>query len=232
MQFAPRVGTIKGLSGDPGVWLAAQAAKVRYVRNPSVVRASALDGQGNEVSFDLTVEALTGEEITRANWEGHLFAGAVADRYRASGLDPIVAVDAALVTPDGRRQRLGGGFGSVVPSQQFRDVDLSVMQAVRTNAARLGLTDVYIETVEGLQDALVISIRAKDAGELVRGTARDGGLARSLLGSPATDYEGVYVQVSDEAGLAYVTATAPRAGVGFAWARPDTGLSAGRGPPR
>jgi hypothetical protein len=78
------VGTIPAESGGPGT-------------------------TGFILEYDLAVPAFGGSAITKALWEGQLFAGEVANEYAASGLQPILEVHPTLVTPDGSRQLAGGG---------------------------------------------------------------------------------------------------------------------------
>jgi hypothetical protein len=230
VQVAPARGHIPQVAGAPASAVDRLASGLKTVRNPIVAPATDSGVSGMELRFDLRVNSFAGADIAQAIWEGNLLGGAVADTFAASGLPPLVSVDATLVDPHGSRQPMGGGLGNVVRDQIFRPITARDIAAVTERAQKLGLRNVAVSRRTVIQDALVVMVDADDPARAVDDLRADGNALRALLGVPPASYEGVYLEVRDQSGQpAYIEATAPRAGAGTRWARAGLGIDNGRG---
>ena len=231
VQFSRERGPVQAFGQDLAQGLRSLSSAVPAVSNPVIRPATDPGAVGLELSFDLAVASSDGADIARPMWAAHLFAGAVADKIAASGRPPLVSVGATLVLPDGTRQPIGGGLGTVVRDQRFRTASDEVSETIRVNAKAAGFEDVTVSTMAIIQDALIITATAEDPKAAV-GLLRSGGSGTlaGLLGTRPADFEGVYFEVRDETGApAYIEAVAPRAGAGMAWSDAGLGLRLGKG---
>lgn len=236
IQVAPARGTIPAFKGSPAGGISKLAEGLPLVSNPRVVvgtipAESGGPGEtGNILEYDLAVSAFGGSAITKALWEGQLFAGAVTDEYAASGLQPILEVHPYLVTPDGARQLAGGGVANQIHNQVFDHVPSNVATTVAAAAEGFGLRQVKVSTLTAIQDAVAIdavSDAPKDAVDALEKSNH--GVLGALLGVRPANYEGIFVEIRDSQGRAmFIDASAPRSGAGIAWADPSSGISVGR----
>lgn len=231
VQVASRVGAIPPFVGDPQQGVEKLAKGLRSVRAPRIISVPAVTiGEarrpaGGELSFDLAVPSLRGGDETQAMWEGDVFAAAVQEKYAASGLGNIVSIEATLVTPSGEHKAIGGGLGNVVPGQIFATPPAGLADSVAARAEAQGLRDANLETVRGIQRALIITATTDTPRETAAMLLKDGVLTK-LLGVPPTTYEGVLLKVSDATGNpVYNVGTASRAASSIVWVSPELGLS-------
>lgn len=154
-----------------------------------------------------------------------MLAGAVADKAAASSLGEIGSVMGTAVKPNGERTPLGGGLGFVVHDQRFHDPPSRLAQTVAIGASSLGLRDSKLDSVRALQDAVMITARTDTPRRMALHLIHDGDLLRTLLGSPQTDYEGVYFELDGPKGRpVFIVMSASRAGSGGGWIRPGLGV--------
>lgn len=234
-QFAPAAGSLPAIAGDPGQVLSTLASRLPLVSDPSVAQetipaapdpgAPGQAVQGLALSYDLSASSTSGGEAGEALWQGDLFVGAVADEFAARGLGTIVDAYGTVVTPDGTREPVGGGVGHVVPEQIFNPIPNDIGSTVSSAASSIGLHSVQVQTLNVLQDALVIhAVSDSPASDIA--TLRAKGALDFLLGQHTTNFEGVYLEIDDSAGNpVYELATAPRDGAGSWWAAPSLGMS-------
>jgi hypothetical protein len=236
IQVAPARGTIPAFTGSPAAGIAKLAEGLPLVSNPRVVVGTipAESGGpgtiGNVLEYDLAVPAFGGSAITKALWEGQLFAGAVADEYAASGLQPIVEVHPYLVTPDGSRQLAGGGVASQIHDQVFDHVPSNVGTTVAAAARGFGLRGVKVSTLTAIQNAVAIDAVSDAPKAAVDALEKSNhGVLGALLGVRPGNYEGIFVEIRDSQGRPmFIDASAPRSGAGIAWADPSSGIEVGR----
>jgi hypothetical protein len=236
IQVAPPQGTLPPFNGSPAAGIAKLADGLPLVSSPRVVvgtipaESGGPGTTGNILEYDLAVSAFGGSAITKALWEGQLFAGAVADEYAASGLQPILEVHPYLVTPDGSRQLAGGGVASQIHDQIFDHVPSNVGTTVAAAARGFGLRAVKVSTLTAIQNAVAIdavSDAPKDSVDALEKSNH--GVLGALLGARPGNYEGIFLEIRDSQGRPmYIDASAPRSGAGIAWADPSSGISVGR----
>jgi hypothetical protein len=236
IQVAPARGAIPSFKGSPAAGISKLAEGLPLISNPHVVVGTIPAESGGPgttgfiLEFDLAVPAFGGSAITKALWEGQLFAGAVADEYAASGLQPIAEVHPTLVTPDGSRQPAGGGVAGQIHDQIFDHVPSNVGATVAAAAPRFGLRQVKVSTVTAIQNAVVIDAVSDTPKAAVQALGKsEQGILGALLGVRPGSYEGVFVEIRDSQGRPMlIDASAPRSGAGIAWADPSSGISVGR----
>ncbi|HVN62430.1 MAG TPA: hypothetical protein VMT59_14315 [Gaiellaceae bacterium] len=233
MQLSPSRGNVPLVAASPSEIVSAIAERLPLVSNAAVVTATIPGEGGNaptqglEVTYDLNVQSTQGPDITQALWEGDMLVGAVADEYAAGGFGQIITANATLVTPDGQRDPIGGGVGKVVRDQSFNAIPANIESTVTSAAKGIGLGSVRVETITGLQDAIVIHAVSNTPASTVATLLQRGGTA-ALLGQASTNFEGTYLEIDDTAGSpVYIAATAPRDGSGTEWTDPSLGLGSG-----
>ena len=109
----------------------------------------------------------------------------------------VIGAMGTLVTPDGTRQRIGGSvarFG--FRDQLFDELPANLAETVTARAAELGLRDVQVSTVRGLQDAVVIEATTDAPGETVRKMAETRAID-VLLDGRVGRFEGAFLGVVD-----------------------------------
>lgn len=233
VQFSPSRGLNEVFAGTPTEALADLQKGLPMVRNAHLGPTHVPGTTGTMLALDLVVSGFVASEIGEALWERDLFAGAAADRFAASGFDPIVEVSATLISPDGARQPVGGGLGRVVRDQVFVDppTDVPFILGLAARAAQIGLTNPQVSRVHGLQDALIIRMQTGSAEATTRTVVDEPQLLTELLAGPPTAYEGVFFELDDLAGTPlFITATAPRAGTAMVWVKPEFGIPLGHVP--
>lgn len=235
-QLSPSLGSVPLIEGSPSDVLATLASRLSLVSNPSTVAetvpASSDPGSpgsavsGLKVLCDLAVDSATGSGIARALWERDLFTGAVRDEFAARGFGSVIDGSATLVTPDGARQPAGGGVSIGVRTDQVFDAIPSGMAStISKQATSIGLRSVQVETMQVLQDVLVIHAVSDSPAADVAALRQQGGL-QFLLGQPPMNFEGVYLEIDNNSGSpVYITDTAPRDGGGGWWADPSLGIT-------
>ena len=236
VRVAPARGTIPAFKGSPAAGIAKLAEGLPLVSNPRVVvgtipaESGGPGTTGNILEYDLAVQARGGSAITKALWEGELFAGAVADEYAASGLQPIVEVHPYLVTPDGARRLAGGGVATQIHDQVFDHVPSNVGTTVAAAARGFGLRQVKVSTLTAIQNAVAIDALSDTPKAAVDALQKsDHGVLGALLGVRPGRYEGIFVEIRDAQGRPmFIDASAPRSGAGIAWADPSSGIEVGR----
>jgi hypothetical protein len=230
MQFAPAVGDIPVVPGPPATVVRTIAARLPLVANARVVSETIPVSDTGETAavpvleYDLLVPGFTGSEITAALWQANLLAGAVVDEFRVRGFGTIAEAHGTLVTPDGRRQAIGGGVGRAAPNQLFNVVPGSIGATIATAASRFGLRSTRASILSALQPVVVVHATTDTPANSISALARAGGLSALLGGSPAR-FEGVYLEVQDGSGApVYISATAPRAAATTLWVKPGLGI--------
>jgi hypothetical protein len=232
IQVSPRRGPVPIIPGTPDEVVTTIAAGLPLIAN---ARLEPVSGQfddpphpprsGVYVYFDLKVEATEGGWFGRAVWEGHLLSSAVADEFAARGFPEVIGAMGTLVTPDGARQRIGGGvarFG--YRDQLFDELPANLAETVPVRAVALGLRDVHVSTVRGLQEAVVIRATTDTPGETVRKLAETGVL-EILLDGRVGRFEGAFFDLVDASGEPVVEqGTAARGLTGVFWVRPGLGV--------
>ena len=229
IQIAPRRGPIPAVAGTPVRVVSTIAARLPLVASARVVTgAIPVSDEGKAtrkahvLEYDLRVSSFGGSAISEAIWQGSLLSGAVADEYCARGFGTIEEARGTLVAPNGMRRPVGGGLGNVFHDQVFDDVPVSIGATVTNAAARFGLRDVEVSTVQGLQQAIVIHTTTDTPARTVAELSRSG--VDALLGGPPQRFEGVYLEVRDPSGKPlYVFESASRDGEGGGWLTPSLG---------
>lgn len=230
IQFAPAVGNIPFVAGPPAVVVRTLATKLPLIANARVVSDTIPVSDAGETAtvpvleYDLRVPGLNGSDITEALWQGNLLSGALVDEFRARGFGQIAEAHGTLVSPDGQRQIIGGGFGHVAPNQVFNDIPGSIGASIAAAASRFGLRSTRVSTVSSLQSCVVVHAITDTPASSVAALIRNGGLRAILDGSP-TRFEGIYLDVRDGSGApVYISATAARAGAATFWVKPGLGV--------
>lgn len=130
-----------------------------------------------------------------------------------------------LVTPDGTRQRIGGGvarFG--FRDQLFDALPANLPETVVVHAAALGLRNVHTSIVRGLQEAVVIQATTDTPAE-TRRKLEQTGVLEGLLGGRVGRFEGAFLGVVDASGEPVLgQGTAARGLTGVFWVRPGLGF--------
>ena len=234
-QLSPSVGNVPVIDGTPSDVLATLASRLPLVSNPATVAetvpASPDPGSpgsavsGLKVLCDVAVDSATGSGIAKALWERDLFTGAVRDEFAARGFGSVIDGEATLVTPDGARQSAGGGVSIGVRTDQVFDaIPSDIASTINQQATSIGFRSVQVETMQVLQDVLVIHAVSDSPATDVAALRQQGGL-QFLLGQPPMNFEGVYLEIDDSSGSpVYITDTAPRDGGGGWWADPSLGI--------
>jgi hypothetical protein len=239
-QFAP-IGDVPRLSGTPAAAASALARRYESVvgvrlQPPHPTTEDAPGGlspeaqDGPMLSIDVAVPGSGPAAFARPVWEAYVFAGALNDRLAASGEPRLGGIDITLIRPDGTAEPIGGGLGLVVPGQRFGEISPAVTEEIGKRADAQGLESIHLETLAGIDQALVLEAVAPSVNVVQKLSSRPGGTFRALLGAPPGSYEGVYVAIRDRTGKAlYIQGAASRIGWAFAWADPSSGISVGRG---
>ena len=228
INFAGRVGSIAPLSSNPVADLQAMAQGIPGISSVSATNTTENGPVETELTFEIGVPELGGADQAEAMWKAAIFAGAAADRYAASGLPPVMVIHINLVAASGVIQPIGGGIGNAVPNQEFTDITPAVTNAVTARATQLGFSDPVVQTIRGIQDAMIIKVRADDPAAAVAKLRATGDPLVSFLGESPSTYEGVYLVIEDANGVPqFSVGAAPRDGSGLAWANPSSGLSIG-----
>jgi hypothetical protein len=184
------------------------------------------------LEYELSVASFEPGAATQAAWQGNLLAGAVADVYEVRGFGMIREARGTLVTPEGSRQNVGGGFGNTVPNQLFDDPPASLGEIAAREGAQLGLRNVQTSTVRAIQPAVVLIATTDTPAASVNATRHRGPLDK-LVGCPAKHLEGVYLELRHAAGTPlYASGAARRAAAGNWFVDPSLGIKIGHGPPR
>lgn len=242
-QLSPSVGNVPLIQGTPSNVLSTLAGRLPLVEDPQAVSetvpaapdpgvpGSAVSGL--KVVCDLPVDSIGGSALTKALWERDLFMGAVRDEFAARGLGNVVDGDATFVTPDGTRVDAGGGVSNgVVTNQTFDAIPSDAASAIDSRASSIGLGSVTTDTMQVLQDVLVIHAVSDAPSADVPTFLNKGGL-QFLLGESPMDFEGVYLEIDNNSGTpVYITDTAPRDGGAGWWADPSLGINGFLTPPQ
>ena len=184
------------------------------------------------LEYDLGVASFEPGAATQAEWQGHLLAGAVADVFEVRGFGMIREARGTLVTPEGSRQSVGGGFGNTVPNQLFDDPPASLDEIASREGAQLGLRNIQVSTVRAIQPAVVL-VATTDTPAASVNAVRQRGALDKLLGCPRKHLEGDYLELRDAAGtILYASGAARRAATGKWFVDPALGIKIGRGFPR
>jgi hypothetical protein len=232
IQVSPRRGPVPFIAGTPDELVSKIAAGLPLVANP---RVELVSGQFDEppyppttgfyIYYDLKVQRTEGGWITRAVWEGHVLASAVADEFAARGFTEVIGAMGTLVTPDGTRQRIGGSvarFG--FRDQLFDELPANLAATVEVRAAALGLRDVHTSILRGLQEAVVIEATTDTPAETLRKLEQTGVLD-GLLGGRVGRFEGAFLGLVDASGEPVLgQGTAARGLTGVFWVRPGLGV--------
>jgi hypothetical protein len=234
VQYAPRTGVLPTLASTPLGVLAVIAAGLPLVSEPRVVtRAIPLAESGRPepaliLEYDLSVSSFDVGATTQAIWQGNLLTGAVVDVYAAQRFGTVRGAHATVVTPDGNRDELGGGFGNAVRNQLFDDPPALLGELAAEAGAEFGLRDVQASTVQAIQPAVVLIATTATPVESANALNQHGALAK-LVGGPINHLEGLYLELRNAAGTPlYAVGKAPRAAAGNTWADPSLGLNVGR----
>ena len=241
VQYAPRTGELPTLAPTPDGVVAAIASGLPLVLAARVetqlvqLFESALSRPlepGLVLEYDLAVASFEPGAHPQAFWQGHLLAGAVADVYEVRGFGMIHEARATLVTPEGNRQLVGGGFGNTVPNQMFDDPPASLGEIAAGAGAQFGLRDVQAATVRAIQPAVVL-IATTDTPVASVNAVRHRGAVDKLLGCPRRHLEGDYLELRDPAGtILYASGAARRAAAGISYVDPSLGITIGHRFPR
>jgi hypothetical protein len=238
VQYAPRTGELPTLASTPDGVVAAIAAGLplvldaRVVTGPVQLFESRAPEPALVLEYDLGVASFEPGAGTQASWQGHLLAGAVADVYEVRGFGTIREVRATLVTPEGSRQKIGGGFGNTVPDQLFDDPPASLGEIAAREGAQLGLRSVRVSTVRAIQPAVVL-VATTDTPLASVNAVRQRDVVDQLLGCPRKHLEGNYLELRDSADkLVYASGEARRAAAGNWFVDPSLGIEIGHRPSR
>jgi len=231
VQYSPSRGALPTVPGSPEEILSYLARNLTSISAPRIVidhipteNGQQSDETGQFLRYDLAVPSFDGGDSTEAIWEGQLFTGAVLDVLRDRGYGVLAGAEATLVTPDGKRRPIGGGFGKAVSNQLFAVVPTDLKEQIDRAAPELGLTDVQVERLDVLQTAVVI--RATAPSEKTVNSLANSNPIERLIGRSPTDFEGSLLVVESEAGdPVYIVGGAPRAAGGIRWVDPAMGLS-------
>jgi hypothetical protein len=209
--------------------LATLAEGVPTVSNAQIGQTTANGPLASTLNFDVSVPDASQAASARATWQAAIFIGAVASRVAATpGMPRLSEIGVTLVAPDGTRTPIGGGIGNVVPNQQFNDVTSATTSDILARARTLGFSDTKIETIRGIQPALMITTTAADPAAAVAKLRQRGSALTNFLGEAPSNYEGVYLEIRDTAGSpVYSEGVAPRDGAGMAWTRQGSGIQVG-----
>jgi hypothetical protein len=181
---------------------------------------------GIKVTCDLAVSSFQGAGIAKALWERDLFMGAVRAEFAAQGFGNVIDGSSTLVTPDGSKEPDGGGVSENLPTNQVYDaIPPSLSSSIAAAASAVGFHSVQTDVLPVIQDALVITVVSDSPSTDVATFLHKGGLA-ALLGQSPANFEGVYFEVDNGAGVpVYISDTAPRDGGSSWWADPSTGIT-------
>jgi hypothetical protein len=236
VQYAPRTGELPTLASTPDGVVAAIAAGLPLVLDARVVTGLVQLFESRPLSLRWCSNTTWASRVSNlapvASWQGHLLAGAVADVYEVRGFGTIREVRATLVTPEGSREDIGGGFGNTVPNQLFDDPPTSVGEIAAREGAQIGLRSVRASTVRAIQPAVVL-VATTDSPLASVNAVRQRGVVDKLLGCPRKHLEGNYLELRDSADkLVYASGEARRADAGNWFVDPSLGIDIGHGPPR
>ena len=238
MQYAPRTGELPTLASTPDGVVAAIASGLPLVLDARVVTrlVPLFESEPPEpapvLEYDLSVASFAPGASAQSAWQGHLLAGAVADVFEVRGFGMIREARGTLVTPEGSRQNVGGGFGNTVPDQLFDDPPASLAEIAAREGAQLGLRNIPTSTVRAIQPAVVL-IATTDTPAASVNAVREQGALDKLLGCPRKHLEGDYLELRDASGtILYASGAARRAAAGNWFVGPSLGIRVGRGLPR
>jgi hypothetical protein len=202
---------------DPGVIVSARLGQA----------PSAQDWQGRWLYATLNVPKVADGLEIEPEWEADLAQGAVAEAV-ASGADLADAVvgstfDARL--PDGTTvPGIGGGAGEIATHQVFSDAtDAEITASLEATLRGYGLMPIQITVLRPLGPAPRV-VASGDPAALAGSAER---LRRALTGDPV-QYEGLYLELRDRSGAAYLRMSASyRTSAGRLWVRPGLGVDLG-----
>jgi hypothetical protein len=165
VQYAPRSGELPTLASTPDGVVAVIGSGLPLVLDARVetqmvqLYESALSKPPEPalvLEYDLSVVSFEPGARPQVLWQGHLFAGAVADVYEVRGFGTIHGTYATLVTPEGNREYVGGGLGNTMPNQLFDDPPAWLGENAAKAGAEFGLQDVQVSTVRAIQPSVVL----------------------------------------------------------------------------
>ena len=154
-------------------------------------------------------------------WEADLLEGAVVEE---SGTSQNVTGDFGGATfdailPDGTKVTdASGGLGDVVRGQQFSNAsDATTRAAIDAALKSAGLTPIRIDVFHPLDTAVAVIASTSNGQKSATSYTQ---IATSLFGNPPK-YEGYYFEIRNDAGAAFVRASASfRTGAGRLWVAP------------
>ena len=154
-------------------------------------------------------------------WEADLIEGVVADRAGTARdiRDDFGGSTFDAVLPDGSRiADASGGLGDIVRGQQFRGTEtVSAKLSIERELQRAGLTPISVNVLRPAGPAPAVIASTSDVATTAKSFVP---LVRALFGSPP-NYEGYYLELRDNAGNAFVRASAAfRTGAGRLWVEP------------
>lgn len=235
VQFAPTTGSTPSFGSDPASIIATLKARVPDVLSIRITKEAISKQSGKGTSdyrvahVDIAAPADRGPEIARASWESDLIGGALLTAFTQAHLPPPFGVDLTLVLPNGKRDRVGGGLGKVVPNQVFAPVTPEIQTRIRHNAIAEGMTNVRVSTFKVVDDVIEIRATTMAAPAAAASSFYNAQGLDGLLGQSENNFEGIYFQLDDaQRNPILIQTTAPRAGAGGYWAAPATGIQGDR----
>ena len=135
----------------------------------------------------------------RDMWLANVIGGALNDRLKMSGRDPLRSIELVQRNPDGSEVPVGGGIGNTVTGQRFDDVSTDAIRQRAGAVARV----VSVQARETTFQAVVEVVAAvADPDRLLR-TASPEELLAAVFGETRR-YEGFYLELRDEEGRPFL----------------------------
>ena len=152
---------------------------------------------------------------TLGDWESAMLIGYLRDVLHTSDLAPLGGYSLYVDLPDGRSHELGGGGpGNIAFGQQFVTTPRDTLaDQLRDDAASYGVDIQDVSFLPTENPVPIITIVAPDPKEFVKNHP-----SLTALFSKSGPFEGIYVQLVDDAGNPVeVGSAAFRSGIGNAW---------------